>query len=96
MYFLATPEFANDRAQAGLAASRPTSACRSGERRRAPMQKTALDDAAGSGDHVPLRRLRPDAGAVGSDAEWKQFTAWITGQDDATTLANIDAAWPAS
>ena len=33
---------------------------------------------------------------VGSDAEWKQFTAWITGQDDATTLANIDAAWPAS
>ena len=33
---------------------------------------------------------------VGSDAEWKQFTAWITGQDDATTLANIDAAWPAN
>lgn len=35
-------------------------------------------------------------GAVGSDAEFKQFTAWITGQDDATTLANIDAAWPTS
>jgi len=34
--------------------------------------------------------------AVGSDAEWKQLTAWITGQDDATTLANIDAAWPAN
>ena len=33
--------------------------------------------------------------AVGADAEWKQFTAWITGQDDATTLANIDNAWPA-
>ena len=33
---------------------------------------------------------------VGSDAEWKQLTAWITGQDDATTLANIDKAWPAS
>ncbi|HEY5877466.1 MAG TPA: ABC transporter substrate-binding protein [Nakamurella sp.] len=33
---------------------------------------------------------------VGSDAEWKQFTAWITGQDDATTLANIDKAWPTS
>ncbi len=33
---------------------------------------------------------------VGSDAEWKQFTAWITGQDDATTLANIDSAWPTS
>ncbi len=34
--------------------------------------------------------------AVGSDAEWKQLTSWITGQDDATTLANIDAAWPAN
>jgi alpha-glucoside transport system substrate-binding protein len=33
---------------------------------------------------------------VGSAAEWKQFTAWITGQDDATTLNNIQAAWPAS
>ena len=35
-------------------------------------------------------------GAVGADAEWKQLTSWITGQDDQTTLANIDAAWPAS
>ncbi|MTD16016.1 extracellular solute-binding protein [Nakamurella sp. YIM 132087] len=34
--------------------------------------------------------------AVGSGAEWQQLTAWITGQDDATTLAAIDAAWPAS
>jgi alpha-glucoside transport system substrate-binding protein len=34
--------------------------------------------------------------AVGSGAEWTQLTAWITGQDDATTLAQIDAAWPAS
>jgi len=34
-------------------------------------------------------------GAVGADAEWKQLTSWITGQDDATTLANIDRAWPA-
>ncbi|GGM08536.1 alpha-glucoside ABC transporter substrate-binding protein [Nakamurella endophytica] len=34
--------------------------------------------------------------AVGSGAEWSQLTAWITGQDDATTLAAIDAAWPAS
>ena len=32
--------------------------------------------------------------AVGSGAEWSQLTAWITGQDDATTLAAIDAAWP--
>ncbi|MDQ6659223.1 MAG: ABC transporter substrate-binding protein [Actinomycetota bacterium] len=34
--------------------------------------------------------------AVGSGAEWKQLTAWITGQDDQTTLAAIDAAWPSS
>jgi alpha-glucoside transport system substrate-binding protein len=34
--------------------------------------------------------------AVGSGAEWSQLTAWITGQDDASTLAAIDAAWPAS
>jgi alpha-glucoside transport system substrate-binding protein len=33
---------------------------------------------------------------VGAGAEWKQFTAWISpGQDDATTLNNIEAAWPA-
>jgi len=34
--------------------------------------------------------------AVGTGAEWKQLTNWITGQDDTTTLAQIDAAWPAS
>lgn len=34
--------------------------------------------------------------AVGSGAEWKQLTQWITGQDDETTLAAIDAAWPAN
>jgi alpha-glucoside transport system substrate-binding protein len=34
--------------------------------------------------------------AVGSGAEWSELTQWITGQDDKTTLANIDAAWPAS
>ena len=54
-------------------------------------------DAAGSEDTT----FRFDASdlmpaAVGSDAEWTEFTAWITGQDDATTLANIDAAWPAN
>lgn len=32
--------------------------------------------------------------AVGAGAEWSQLAAWITGQDDATTLAQIDAAWP--
>ncbi|WP_030482844.1 ABC transporter substrate-binding protein [Nocardioides aequoreus] len=33
-------------------------------------------------------------GAVGADAFWKQMTAWITGQDDQTTLDNIENAWP--
>ncbi|MEV4347409.1 ABC transporter substrate-binding protein [Actinoplanes sp. NPDC049596] len=32
--------------------------------------------------------------AVGSDAFWKQATAWITGQDTKTTLDNIEKAWP--
>ena len=34
--------------------------------------------------------------AVGSDAFWKQATAWITGQDTKTTVDNIEKAWPAS
>lgn len=33
-------------------------------------------------------------GAVGADAFWRQMTAWITGQDDQTTLDNIESAWP--
>jgi len=32
--------------------------------------------------------------AVGSGAEWSQLVAWITGQDDDTTLQAIQAAWP--
>ncbi|WP_154674014.1 ABC transporter substrate-binding protein [Nakamurella lactea] len=33
--------------------------------------------------------------AVGAGAEWQQLTAWIASdQDDETTLAQIDAAWP--
>lgn len=36
-------------------------------------------------------------GAVGSGAEWKEFTSWISGTEDLdTALKNIDAAWPAS
>jgi alpha-glucoside transport system substrate-binding protein len=34
-------------------------------------------------------------GAVGSGAEWKEMTSWISGKEDlATALQNIDAAWP--
>jgi alpha-glucoside transport system substrate-binding protein len=34
-------------------------------------------------------------GAVGSGAEWKEFTSWISGKQDLdTALKNIDAAWP--
>jgi alpha-glucoside transport system substrate-binding protein len=32
--------------------------------------------------------------AVGSDAFWKQSTAWITGQNTKTTVDNIEKAWP--
>ncbi len=34
--------------------------------------------------------------AVGSGAEWKQLTSWITGQSTKDTLDNIQAAWPSS
>ncbi|HEX7743929.1 MAG TPA: ABC transporter substrate-binding protein [Micromonosporaceae bacterium] len=32
--------------------------------------------------------------AVGSNAFWKQATAWITGQSTQQTVNNIEAAWP--
>ena len=35
-------------------------------------------------------------GAVGSNAFWKQATAWITGQDTKKTVDNIEKAWPKS
>jgi alpha-glucoside transport system substrate-binding protein len=35
-------------------------------------------------------------GAVGSNAFWKQATAWLTGQDTKTTVDKIEAAWPKS
>jgi alpha-glucoside transport system substrate-binding protein len=91
-YYVATPDFANTRAKAGSYISanlglQPESV-------PSPIQQTALTVL-----QDPKTVFRFDASdlmpaAVGSDAEWKQFTAWITGQDDATTLANIDAAWP--
>jgi alpha-glucoside transport system substrate-binding protein len=34
--------------------------------------------------------------AVGSDAFWKQATAWITGQSTKATVDKIEAAWPKS
>jgi alpha-glucoside transport system substrate-binding protein len=34
--------------------------------------------------------------AVGAGSFWKQMTAWITGQDTATTLRNIESSWPKS
>ena len=94
MYYLATPDFANTRAQAGswISANKGLQASSV----PSPVQQTALTVL-----QNPDTVFRFDASdmmpaAVGSDAEWKQLTAWITGQDDATTLANIDAAWPAS
>ena len=36
-------------------------------------------------------------GAVGSGSFWREMTAWVSGsQDRQTTLANIEASWPAS
>jgi len=34
--------------------------------------------------------------AIGSDAFWKQATAWITGQSTKDTVDKIEAAWPKS
>lgn len=31
---------------------------------------------------------------VGANSFWKQMVAWITGQDTATTLDNIESSWP--
>jgi alpha-glucoside transport system substrate-binding protein len=94
MYFLASPEYANERAKAGGYIS----ANRGLQQESAPnaVARTALKSLLD-----PETTFRFDASdlmpaPVGSAAEWKQFTAWITGQDDATTLANIQAAWPAS
>ncbi|MEO5832132.1 MAG: ABC transporter substrate-binding protein [Nakamurella sp.] len=92
MYYLTTPEYANTRAKAG----NYISANRGLDPANVPVvvQKEALKTL-----QDPKATFRFDASdlmpaAVGADAEWKQFTAWITGQDDATTLANIDNAWP--
>ncbi|TKV57855.1 carbohydrate ABC transporter substrate-binding protein [Nakamurella flava] len=94
MYFLASPEFANARAKAGswISANRGLQASNV----PSPIQQTALETL-----QKPDTTFRFDASdlmpaPVGSDAEWKQFTAWVTGQDDQTTLNNIEAAWPAS
>lgn len=34
--------------------------------------------------------------AVGAGSFWKEMTNWINGQDDATTLSNIEKSWPKS
>lgn len=93
MYFLASPEYANTRAKAGSWISANLGL--EGASVPSAVQQTALKTL-----QKPDTVFRFDASdlmpaAVGSDAEWKQFTAWMTGQDDAATLANIDAAWPA-
>ena len=94
MYFTASPEFANERAKAGsfISANRGLDPANTST----PILKTALEKL-----QDPETTFRFDASdlmpaQVGSAAEWKQFTAWVTGQDDKTTLDNIQAAWPAS
>ena len=34
--------------------------------------------------------------SVGAGSFWTEITNWVTGQDDATTLANIEKSWPTS
>ena len=93
-YYFTTPEFSNTRAKLGAFLS----ANKGLEEANVPseVQKVAL--AALTDPETVVRFDASDLmpAPVGSDAEWKQFTAWITGQDDATTLANIDKAWPTS
>jgi alpha-glucoside transport system substrate-binding protein len=91
-YFLASPTWANARAKTGsyISANKGLTA----DNVDSAVQKTALLTL-----QKPDTVFRFDASdlmpaAVGSDAEWKQFTAWITGQSDADTLSKIDAAWP--
>lgn len=93
-YFFTTPFYSNERAKQGswLSANKGLAEA-SIDSEVLKVAQVALND--------PETVVRFDASdlmpaPVGSDAEWKQFTAWITGQDDATTLANIDAAWPTS
>lgn len=93
-YYLTTPEYANKRAQEGSYIS--SNLGLQVDSVASPVQQEALKTL-----QNPDTTFRFDASdlmpaPVGADAEWKQFTAWVTGQDDATTLANIDAAWPAS
>ena len=93
-YYFTTPFYSNERAKQGAWISANKG-----------LEQSSIDSAvqkvAQAALSDPETVVRFDASdlmpaPVGSDAEWKQFTAWITGQDDATTLANIDKAWPAS
>ena len=34
--------------------------------------------------------------AVGAGTFWSEMTNWVKGQDDKTTLDNIEKSWPAS
>ncbi len=93
LYYVSTPSYSNARAKLGnwISANRGLSA----ENVSDPILQLCLGLL-----QDPNSTFRFDGSdlmpaAVGSDAEWKQMVAWITGQDDATTLANIDAAWPA-
>ncbi len=93
-YYLSTAHFANDRAKQSqwLSANKGLTL----QSVTDPIQQLSLQIL-----QDPKTVARFDASdqmpaAVGSGAEWSGLTAWITGQDDATTLSSIDAAWPAS
>ena len=93
-YYMSTAHYANDRAKQSEWLSANKGLAKASV--KDPIQQLSLaiiqDPKAvakfDASDQMPA--------AVGSGAEWSQLTAWITGQDDATTLSAIDAAWPAS
>ena len=93
-YYLSTSHFANDRAKqsAWISANKGLTL----QSVTDPIQQLSVQIL-----QDPKTVARFDASdqmpaAVGSGAEWTQLTAWITGQDDKTTLSSIDAAWPSS
>ena len=93
-YYISTAHYANDRAKQSewLSANKGLTL----QSVTDPIQQLSL-----SLLQDPKTVARFDASdlmpaAVGSGQEWSQLTAWITGQNDATTLSQIDAAWPSS
>ena len=84
-YYLSTAHWANNQSKADPLAHLGQQGSAVDQRHRLD-QPAVRPDPPGPEDGLPLRRLRPDAGGRGLWCRVAQLTAWITGQDDATTL----------